>query len=145
VNNSRYTVALHILSILGMGLEGAITSDYIAQSVNTNSVVIRRILGTLRQAGMVISRSGVGGGVELNRSPENITLLDVYRLFKQDDLFPMHSNPPNQLCPCGSNIQAVLRAVYDDAETAMEAVLEQKTLADTVAEIRQKHHEKMSG
>lgn len=142
MNNSRYTVALHILSALAMSPESSMTSGYIAQSVNTNPVVIRRILAVLRKAGMVISQSGVGGGLELNRASESITLLDVYRLFKKDDLFPIHSNPPSQFCPCGSNIQAVLGIVYGDAEEAMEAILEQKTVADMVAEIWQKYHEK---
>lgn len=144
MNNSRYTVALHILSILVMSPDASITSDYIAQSVNTNPVVIRRILATLRKAGMVISQTGFGGGIQLNQAPEYITLLDVHRLFKKDDLFPMHTNQPNQTCPCGSNIQAVLGLVYGDAQDAMEAVLQQKTVADIVSEIWQKYYEKTS-
>ncbi len=145
VNNSRFTVAIHILSVLAMRLDEPITSEQIAQSVNTNQVVIRRILSTLRQAGLVVSQPGVGGGVKLGQSPEAITLLDVYRLFKQDSVFPMHPNQPNQLCPCGGNIQAVLGEVYDNAETAMEAIFAQKTLADLVTEMWQRHAEQTTG
>jgi Rrf2 family protein len=140
VSNSRYTVALHILDVLAIGIEPPITSDMIAKSVNTNPVVIRRILATLREAGLVTSQPGVGGGITLNRAPETITLLDVYRLFKTEgDLFPLHPNEPNQLCPCGANIQAVLSPIYAEAEAALEAVLAQKTLANLTADTWQRH------
>jgi len=142
LKNSRYTVALHILTALTIRQEYAITSEQIADSVNTNPVVIRRLLATLRQAGLVSSQSGVGGGITLNQPAENITLLDVYRLFQDDVLFPMHTNPPNATCTCGANIQTVLGSIYDEAEKNMESVLAGKTVADLAVGVWQAHQVK---
>ena len=45
--------------------------------MNTNPVVIRRLLGLFREAGYVESKNGVGGGWVLVTDPRQITLLDV--------------------------------------------------------------------
>lgn len=113
-----------------MGFEGKNTSENMASSINTNPVVVRRILGTLRKAGFVSSQPGVGGGVTLTVDPASITLLDVYTLFDSQDLFPMHTNQPHPQCPSGSTIQAVLRPVYHEASVAMESILKQTTIAE---------------
>ena len=134
MNNSRYTIALHILTYLAMEFEGKNTSEYMAKSINTNPVVVRRILSTLREAGFVSSQPGVGGGITLTVSPETVTMLDVYKLFETGDLFPMHTNEPMQQCPSGGTIQAVLTPVYDAAHQAMCAVLETKTIAQLAQE-----------
>jgi DNA-binding IscR family transcriptional regulator len=60
--NSKLTVGVHILALLAMMGETQLTSEQIAGSVNTNPVVIRRLLGLLRTAGYVESTSGPGGG-----------------------------------------------------------------------------------
>ena len=129
MNNSRYTIALHILTYLAMEFEGKNTSEYMAKSINTNPVVVRRILSTLREAGYVSSQPGVGGGISLNVSPESITLFDVYQLFESDELFPMHTNPPEPRCPSGGTIQQVLQPIYSEARQAMCDVLMNTNIA----------------
>ena len=129
MNNSRYTIALHILTYLAMEFEGRNTSEHLGKSINTNPVVVRRILSTLREAGYVTSQPGVGGGITLIASPDSITMLDVFQLFKANDLFPMHTNLPAQKCPSGATIQPVLKPIYDDAHQAMCDVLAQTTVA----------------
>lgn len=69
--SSRFTVAIHILALIEMS-EGSITSAYIAGSVNTNPVVIRRIMSLLSKAGLIESRPGVTG-MKLVRPLESIT------------------------------------------------------------------------
>jgi len=113
-----------------MEFEDRNTSEYMAKSINTNPVVVRRILSTLREAGYVSSQPGVGGGISLNVSPDAITLLDVYQLFEQGDLFPLHTNPPMQQCPSGGTIQQVLKPIYDQAREAMCNVLKATTIAE---------------
>ncbi len=137
--SSRFAVATHILAGLHclkeiQGIEAA-TSNFMAGSVNTNPVVIRRILGQLKRAGLVDSHPGVGGGFSLARSAGRITLLDIYRATEDDSLFHFHYSEPNQACPVGSTIQDGLKCVCDDAESAFETVLEEKTLAKLAAEI----------
>ncbi len=126
-----------------MEFEGQNTSEYMAKSINTNPVVVRRILSTLRKAGYVTSQPGVGGGITLTISPEAVTMHDVYQLFETNDLFPMHTNEPMQQCPSGGTIQHVLTPVYDEARQAMCNVLKSKTIAQLATESWDYYHEKI--
>jgi Rrf2 family protein len=133
--NSRFTVTVHILALLALE-QKPLSSKYIAASVNTNPVVIRRILGLLSRAGLVTTQLGVDGGSALARPPEQITLLQLYHLVEHGHLFSLHPNQPNTHCPCGRTIQPVLTGLFQKAEAAMAAVLGETTLADVVQDIR---------
>src|SRR3954462_12787406 len=100
--SSKLSVGIRILTIFALQPGEPLTSEFIACSVNTNPVVIRRLLGSLREAGIVESRTGVGGGWSLLVDPERITLLDILRAVEpQSDIFPLHRAEPNPECPCG--------------------------------------------
>src|SRR4051794_8476213 len=107
-----------------------LTSEFIACSVNTNPVVIRRLLGSLRAAGIVESKTGVGGGWSLLVDPARLTLLDILRAVEpQDEFFALHHNEPNPECPCGLHIQSVLTEVYDRVKEGMSRQLAGVTIA----------------
>jgi DNA-binding IscR family transcriptional regulator len=112
------------------------SSTEIAGSVNTNPVVIRRILGILTEAGLTTTLLGSEGGADLARPPAEMSLLDVYRATEGGGLFALHANPPNPQCLCGSNIQPVLSPYYAQAESALEASLAETTLAQVAADIQ---------
>ena len=137
--NSRFTVAVHLLSLLAAGRErfpGApLTSEIAAESANTNPVVVRRIFGSLRKAGMVSSQPGPNGGWTLKREPETITLREVYRAVEEETLFSMHHRQPSSTCLIGRHIQETLACVFQDAEAAMEAKLGQRTVPDIVGSV----------
>ena len=135
-HNSRYTVAIHILTLLAYGGEERLTSEFIAGSVNTNPVVIRRLLKALRAANLVESKGGLGGGWQLARPARGITLRDVYIATEGKSLFPLHPNTPNQCCPVGASIQSALRSHFDDARHALETSLGGTTIADLVKEVQ---------
>ena len=61
--SSRFSIAVHILSILKNNPSSLCTSDYMAESVNTNPVVIRKIMSYLKQAGFVYVNRAPGGGI----------------------------------------------------------------------------------
>jgi Rrf2 family protein len=136
--NSHFTVAMHILALLGHHAPHALTSEFIAGSVNTNPVFIRRLLASLRGARLVSSQTGPGGGWTLLRPPQDITLRDVYRAMEVGPLFPLHAHPPNAECPVGCNIQQVLGKHFDATLRAMEQRLEQTTIRDLVREVRER-------
>jgi Rrf2 family protein len=117
------------------GKHRSLKSDFISASVNTNPVVIRRILGTLRKAGLVISQTGPDGGSRLGRDPDRINLLEIYQAVEDGQLFHLHYRDPNQNCPIGGNIQTVLCGVFSKAENAMRDVLSQTTLAQIAQDI----------
>ena len=133
--NCRFTVAIHVLCLLATQHRQPLTSEFIAGSVNTNPVVIRRILSVLRKAGLVKSQPGVNGGWELLVKPSSITLGQLYRIVRPGTVFAMHSRQPNVLCPVGRNIQQGLGAHYQKAQAAMEAELARSTIADVLHDV----------
>jgi Rrf2 family protein len=134
--NSRFAVATHILTLLAQASDEPQTSEYIASSVNTNPVVIRRVLGALRAARLVDSQGGNGGGWRLLRSPGEITLRDVYCAVEDEALFALHHRPPNADCPVGRHIQQSLSVHIAAATRAMEDELGRVSVADVLREVR---------
>jgi Rrf2 family protein len=137
--SSRFTVAVHILSLISIQKNVLCTSEWIAGSVNTNPVVIRRIMGMLKKAGMVSVTSGTGGA-SLIKNLDAITLLDVYKaveVVEEGELFQFHENP-NPDCPVGSNIQGVLELILISAQEAMEQVLKEVTMEELVNHLSKK-------
>jgi Rrf2 family protein len=134
--NSHFTVAMHILTLLGHHAPKALTSEFIAASVNTNPVFIRRLLGALRTAHLVTSQTGPGGGWTLLRPAKDITLRDVYRAMEERPLFAPHANTPNADCEVGGNIQAVLGKHFAASTRALEQQLNKTSIHDLVREVR---------
>ena len=134
-HSSRFTVAIHILTLLAFCGPEPQTSEFIAGSVNTNPVVIRRLLASLRAARLVASQGGPGGGWRLLREPGAITLGQVFQAVEGSALFAMHASEPNPLCPVGRTIQAALTGIFQGAEQAMLAQLEHSTLAQLVKDV----------
>ncbi|MFJ1581143.1 Rrf2 family transcriptional regulator [Streptomyces sp. NPDC088182] len=140
--NSRLTIAAHALTWMELhrrqGHEIA-TSEQIAGSVNTNPVVIRRLLGELREAGIVASRRGAGAGWNLTRGLEAITLLDVYDAVEPSPLFAMHRAEPNLDCPVGFGIRPTMQDVYDGIDVVLRDELARTTLADVLQNVLTAH------
>ncbi len=134
--NSRFAVAIHILTMLAHPQPELLTSAFIACSVTTNPVVIRRVLGDLRRAGLVTSQAGSGGGWKLLRKPEQITLLDAYKAVEEGPLFALHAQQPNPHCDIGRTIQQALTDFFSEAETALEERLAQSTIADVLERMK---------
>ncbi|MGW6902525.1 Rrf2 family transcriptional regulator [Streptomyces sp. NPDC054919] len=133
--NSRLTIAAHALTWIGLyrrrGNEVA-TSEQIATSVNTNPVVIRRLLAELRRAGLVNSRRGAGAGWTLSRDLAAITLLDVYEAVESGSIFALHRSTPDPECVVGHCIGPVMTTVYDEVEATLRKQLARTTLEDVL-------------
>jgi DNA-binding IscR family transcriptional regulator len=76
--NSRFAVAVHVLTLMAWAEDESLKSEQVAESVNTNAVVIRRMVCELAEAGLVVSQKGSTGGSRLARNSQEITLLDVF-------------------------------------------------------------------
>ena len=133
--NTRFAVAVHILTLLQTQQGEPATSGWIAGSVNTNPSLIRRLLTQLSHAGLTTSQLGSGGGALLARPAKTITLADVYRAVAEDtEAIPIHESP-NPKCPVGRNIQAVLSKRIHAAEHALENELARTTIAELTVDI----------
>ncbi|MGE7948428.1 Rrf2 family transcriptional regulator [Lysinibacillus sp. NPDC093688] len=134
--SSRFTIAVHILSIIKQNPSTICTSEFMAESVNTNPVVIRKIVSYLKKAGIVQVRRGTGGA-SLVKDLDAITLLEVFRsveVVEEDRLFHLHENP-NPDCPIGANIQAVLELILVQAQEAMEQLLANITMEQVITSL----------
>ena len=128
--NSRFSTAVHILTLLASTPEQRLTSEWIAGSVGTNPVVIRRQLAVLREAKLVESKGARGGGWALARSPEAIKLSQVRAALGEEATFRMHKNDPSPDCVVGQNVRQALESVYEDAEKAVMRSLQTSTIKD---------------
>jgi Rrf2 family protein len=140
--NSRYTIALHVLTWMALVARRGrdlVTSEQIAGSVNTNPVFLRRVLGPLREAGLVSSRRGSGAGWRLGRPAAEITLAQVYRAMADEPLFPMHHGEPSQDCPVGHGIRPALAPLYRAAEDALARQLAATSIEDLLADTLRQH------
>jgi Rrf2 family protein len=129
-------VAVHVLTLMAWADEEPLKSEQVAESVNTNAVVIRRMLCELAESKLVVSQTGSTGGTKLARQPEKITLLDIYQAVENRGVFSLHRHPPNRHCPVGVNIGTVLNEVLDEVDSAVECVLANITIKDVVSRLK---------
>ena len=134
--NSRFAVAVHVLSLMAWSGEEPLKSEEVAESVNTHPVVIRRMLLELADAGLVVSQTGSLGGSRLANDPAKTTLLDVYQALECGGVFSLHRQPPSRECPVGVNIETVLGNVLQEVDSAVEQVLKNITINDVVQRLK---------
>ena len=138
--SSRFTVAVHVLICIEMfKKDHKVTSDFLASSVNANPVVIRRLLQQLKAAGIVRVVRGTGGA-DTARPIDQITLLDIYNAVEcvdDGELFHFHENP-NQRCPVGRNIHAVLDVRLEKIQGAMENEMKSVTIQDILTDTQKR-------
>jgi Rrf2 family protein len=136
IRSSRFFVAVHALALLAHAGGGAMTSDGIAASVNTNPVVVRRVLGRLARAGLVVTQKGAKGGVRLRRRATEIELGTVYAAVEDGPLFASPPRRPNTACPVGSGLACALDPALLAAEEAVQEALARTTVAAVVRRLR---------
>ena len=125
-------MAVHVLTVLAYKEGDRVTSSLLASSVNTNPVIIRRLLLELQRARLIETRKGAGAGSRLSRSPRRIHLAEVFRAVEEQEPFSKPARRPNSDCPVGHCIQRTLDTVFASARSAMEHDLEKTTLADLI-------------
>lgn len=126
--NSQFSMAVHVLSMLAGARDENLKSDFLACSVNTNAVVIRRLLGQLNHAKLVISQTGANGGSRLARDPKDINLAEIYKAVNCGEVFALHAKSPSKDCPVGKNIEAVLSCLQREIDKGIEEKLLRYTL-----------------
>jgi Rrf2 family protein len=132
--NSLLASATQILCVIVYKGEG-VTAEMIASSLKTNPVVVRRILKSLENEGLVEIRQGRYGGVALKRQPADITLDKIYRAVEgTDGLFAFRSNG-NPRCAVNNSMKNLLTPVFAATSEAVEKTLKQTTLAQLTEKI----------
>lgn len=130
MNNGRFAIALHILTLLEKAKGELLSSEYLAGSININPAMVRKELINLRNHGFVESKEGKNGGSWLGLPSDQITLGAVYESVKQVSLLGTNKNSPNPKCPIGKDINKHLDDLYQDTEMVLINQLNKETLAD---------------
>ena len=134
--SGRFTMAIHMFTCIDTFSEQKMTSDFMAASIGTNPVIVRKLLQQLKAAGLIEVSRGTGG-VTITRPLDKITFLDIYRAVEctpDEELFHFHENP-NSNCPVGKNIHRVLDDRLLQVQKAMEDKLAEMTLADVKKDV----------
>lgn len=129
--NSRLSLALHTLGHMAGNPAKIRTSVDIAEHAGTNPVVVRRVLGKLREAGLLTSEKGHAGGWRLARQPDEITLADVY-LALGESLIANASDEEKPNCSVEHALHRKVSAVMEEIESS----LIERLRATTIAEVR---------
>ena len=137
--NSQFSMAVHILTLLAGAGDENMKSECIAGSVNTNAVVIRRVMSQLSQAGLVLSQTGAFGGTRLAKPAGEISLCEIYKAVSCGEVFALHAKSPNQDCPIGRNIEAVLCNLQREIDKSVGEKLGQYTLASVIEMVAYEH------
>jgi Rrf2 family protein len=129
-------MAVHVLTLLAYKEGDRVTSAYLAGSVNTNPVIVRRLLLALQRAKLVDTCKGAGSGSRLNYSPKRINLAQIYKAVEVAEAFKTPSREPSEDCPVGQCMKEELEKIFRSAENAMERDLEKTTLADVIEVVK---------
>ena len=129
-------MAVHVLAVLAYKEGDRVTSAFLAGSVNTNPVIIRRLLLSLQKAKLVETCKGAGSGSRLSRSAGRINLAEIYRSVEEAEPFATPVRKPNAACPVGRCIREPLARVFASAQGALERDLEKTTLADVMDAVK---------
>lgn len=136
---TKLSDAVHILAFIALHPNCSLTSEKIAESVQTNAGYVRQLMSALRRGGLLLSVKG-HPRPSLAKTPGQITLLDVYRAVEGGKPLLHQDTHTNPACGVGMNIQLVLRDCYDlvqqQAEEAMRSI--------TLQEILDRYTEKLS-
>ena len=133
--NQQFSFAVHILAVLAVH-RGVVDSRTLARSVNTNPVVIRRLLLALRAAGLIETQAGKNGGANLARDPRRITLLQIYDAVEPRPVLALNERQAARHCFVSCNIKNVMATVAEGAETAVRKHLGGITLHRLQQKIR---------
>ncbi|PZP47348.1 MAG: transcriptional regulator [Pseudopedobacter saltans] len=134
MNNTRFATVIHILTLLADNKGQWLNSDWIASSININSVIVRKELALLHTKGWVESRKGKEGGSTLCIDSEELNLGDIYLFVKNSNVLGRKNTNTNPMCSIGNSINDKLENLYSETDDLVLGVLKNKTLADFVHE-----------
>jgi Rrf2 family protein len=128
--DSRLPRVLHALLHMAK-MDRPATSEEIAVMLGTNATVVRRTLAGLREAGLLTSAKGHGGGWSLSRPLSEISLLELYGALGSPELFAIAPDEDQPTCL----LARAANTATNDALHAARQVFLDRLAALTVAEI----------
>ena len=134
LSNTHFSMAVHVLSALAYNDGSVVGSEDLARTVGTNPSFLRGLIGQLKEAGLVETHLGKGGGAMLARSAAKITLRDVYRATESQPALKTHACDGKSQCPVARGMDELLANVNERLEKVLESELKRMTVADLVSD-----------
>lgn len=132
MNNTRFATILHILTLLAKHRDQWLSSDWIAESIHINPVIVRKELSLLQRQGWVISKKGKEGGSMLLVSSCQISLAEIYKTVKNSNVLGKKNNCAGSKCMVGRNINKALGELFDETDEVVIKALQPKNLKSFV-------------
>jgi len=124
------------MTALAFSLDEVLGSQTLAASVNTNPVVVRRLLLALRRAGLIETLAGKHGGARLRAKPERIRLVDIYDAVESRPVISVNERKVMKHCQVSCHMKSVMSSVAESTEQAVRKHLRGITLAQLVRKMR---------
>jgi DNA-binding IscR family transcriptional regulator len=119
--------------------DGPVTSETLAQCMNTNPVVVRRTMGLLREVGIVRSAKGRAGGWTIGADLGAITLRQLHEALGEPAVFAIGNRNETPECLVEQAVNFVLDDAFAEAEALLLKRFETVTLADLAADFARRH------
>jgi DNA-binding IscR family transcriptional regulator len=126
---------LHVLLHLAQN-RGPVTSEVLAKAMDTNPVVLRRVMAGLRDHGYVESEKGHGGGWTRACDLARVTLRDIYTALGSPSLLAIGNRTDAPGCVVEEAVNAALSSSFEDAESLLLSRLGEVTLAALSEDVR---------
>ena len=126
---SKFSISLHILTLLALFKDEWHTSSHIAGSLNINPVLVRNEIVNLKKGHLIESKEGKNGGVRLLKDAKDILLSDIFLLAKgEDNVLSLSNNTPNPDCVVGKQINDKLQVLLETIDQSIIKELKKQTL-----------------
>lgn len=131
-------MATHLMTSLAFEKADVQSSKELASSLNTNPVVVRRLLVDLQKAGLLQTLTGRTGGARLAKPTSSITLYDIYKAVDDGEVFAFNPNDPNKSCALSCEMKSVLEPIFESARRALDENLRKTKLSEVLARLAKK-------
>lgn len=135
--DTRFSVSVQIMMSLAHNKDELINSEYLATVLHTNPTFVRKLVSKLVEANLVASFRGKGGGIRLARTPDKISLKEIYLASIEDKpLMSVHQKPVIKACSISCCIKEVLDDIVTGIEDSTQKYLANKYLSDLMKKVR---------
>lgn len=134
--DQRFSVSVHIMTVLAYHKPDLMTSEELASSIRTNPTVIRRLVSKLVEAGLLETFKGKAGGIRMTKSPKEITLKDIYEAVLDKKLMATPCKEPYKQCVVSCNMGTLLSEVAEGIEQNSMLYLSGIKLSDLASQIK---------
>jgi Rrf2 family protein len=135
--DTRFSVSVQIMMTMAHHNDEMMNSDILAKALKTNPTFVRKLVSKLVAANLVHSFRGKGGGIKLAKTPNDISLKDIYLASTEEKtLLSVHNKPVIKACQVSCCIKEVLDDIVVGIEDSTISFLSKKRLSDLLKNIK---------